>query len=151
MISRQVVQRPFLRKPTQFLVHLQPSQKGPFLRRTGDPSRRHMSPLKGDRLGRRNVGGVINRVQRWAMIVVRMVFRAQFGRGGAYAARFAEHNPQIMAELDRTLGVVHPWRLLTDLPGDFGTLFIEVGGASPPAWGEGGGAGTMPTVLPGPG
>ena len=68
------------------------------------------------------------------MIVVRMVFRAQFGRGGAYAARFAEHNPQIMAELDRTLGVVHPWRVLTDLSGDFDTVVIEVGVASLAAW-----------------
>ena len=70
------------------------------------------------------------------MIVVRMTFRARFGRGGAYAARFAERNPQIIAELEQALGTTHPWRVLTDRSGDCDTVVLEVGVASLAAWGQ---------------
>jgi hypothetical protein len=69
-----------------------------------------------------------------AMVVVRMVFRIRFGRGGEYAARFAAHNPRIMAELDAALGARHRWRLLTDRSGDFARVVIEVEVAGLAAW-----------------
>ena len=70
------------------------------------------------------------------MVVVRKTFRTRFGWGGEHAARFAARNPQIMAELERALGVPHPWRVLTDLSGDCDTVVLEVGVASLAAWGQ---------------
>ncbi len=57
-----------------------------------------------------------------AVIVVRTVFQAQFGKGGELAALQAETSQVLMREL----GVQRKWRLLTDLSGPFDTVVLEI-------------------------
>jgi hypothetical protein len=56
------------------------------------------------------------------MIIVRTVFHAQFGKGGALAAEFTKMAGGMNAEL----GSGGHWRVMTDLSGTFDTVVQEV-------------------------
>jgi hypothetical protein len=56
------------------------------------------------------------------MIIVRVVFQAEFGKGGELAARFAQ-GARAIAE---GMGGANRWRILTDLSGPFDTVVQEV-------------------------
>lgn len=56
------------------------------------------------------------------MIVVRTVLQAKFGTGGRLAASFSQAAGAMMAEA----GSTRPWRVLTDLSGQFDTVVQEI-------------------------
>ncbi len=56
------------------------------------------------------------------MIVVRTVFHAQFGKGGALAAEFTRMAGQMSADM----GYAGRWRVMTDLSGPFDTVVQEI-------------------------
>lgn len=64
------------------------------------------------------------------MIIVRQVFQAQFGQGGALAQAMSAGIPKTMPA---SWGPSR-WRLMTDLSGPFDTVVLEVEAASLAEW-----------------
>src|SRR6476469_4012647 len=91
---------------------------------TGAGRRRRWNPTQ-----QRRLTPVAHARQERAMIQVRQVFQAQFGRGGQLAAAMAESSRTLSA----ALGGGH-WRVLTDLTGPFDTVVLELEAGSLADW-----------------
>jgi len=64
------------------------------------------------------------------VILVRQVFQAKFGRGGALAAAMTESS----AAIAQRISSGGRWRVLTDLSGAFDTVVLEIESESLAAW-----------------
>jgi hypothetical protein len=68
------------------------------------------------------------------VVLVRTIFRAQFGKAGELVAALREGNERLDAIIRHRLETPRRWRLLTDLSGPFDTVVLEVEAESLGEW-----------------